>query len=88
MQQNHTEMNNDWIEVLFTYDQVESEIVKDLLETNDIQVVVKSLKITPYPVSIGRMGEIRLLVKREDEAGARKVIEVMQNDPGNESNDD
>ncbi len=88
MHQNNTEKNNNWIEVLFTYDQVESEIVKDLLETNDIQVVVKSLKITPYPVSIGRMGEIRLLVKREDEAAARKVIEVMQNDPGNESNDD
>lgn len=69
---------NEWVEVLFTYDEIEAEIVKDLLEAENIQVVVKSLKISPYPVSIGRMGEIRLMVRDEDIEKARDVLSVME----------
>ena len=69
---------NDWEEILFTYDDVEAEIVKDLLESENIQVVVNSMKMSPYPVSIGRMGEIKLLVKKDDLAKAEKVIQVMK----------
>jgi hypothetical protein len=69
---------NEWVELLFTYDEIEAEIVKDLLEAENIQVVVQSLKISPYPVSIGRMGEIRLLVKSEDLEKAREILSVME----------
>ena len=69
---------NNWEEILFTYDDVEAEIVKDLLESENIQVVVNSMKVSPYPVSIGRMGEIKLLVKKDDLAKAEKVIQVMK----------
>ncbi len=69
---------DEWGEVLFTYDDVEAEIVKDLLESENIEVVVKSMKITPYPVSIGKMGEIRLLVRNNDLKNAEKVIQVMK----------
>ena len=68
----------DWEEILFTYDDIEAEIVKDLLESENIQVVVNSMKISPYPVSIGRMGEIKLLVKKDDLSKAEKVIQVMK----------
>jgi len=68
----------DWEEILFTYDDIEAEIVKDLLESENIQVVVNSMKVSPYPVSIGRMGEIKLLVKKDDLAKAEKVIQVMK----------
>ena len=69
---------NDWEEILFTYDDIEAEIVKDLLESENIQVVVNSMKISPYPVSIGRMGEIKLLVKKDDLSKAEKIIQVMK----------
>lgn len=69
---------NDWVEVLFTYDEIEAEIVKDLLEAENIQVVVQSLKISPYPVNIGRMGEIRLMVREEELEKAREVLSVME----------
>lgn len=69
---------NEWVEVLFTYDEIEAEIVKDLLDAEGIQVVVQSLKISPYPVSIGRMGEIRLMVRDEDIEKARDVLSVME----------
>lgn len=68
----------DWEEILFTYDDIEAEIVKDLLESENIQVVVNSMKISPYPVSIGRMGEIKLLVKKDDLSKAEKIIQVMK----------
>ncbi|MEW6601849.1 MAG: DUF2007 domain-containing protein [Nitrospirota bacterium] len=69
---------NEWAEVLFTYDEIEAEIVKDLLEAENIQVVVQSSKISPYPVSIGKMGEIRLMVRNEDMEKAGEVLSVME----------
>jgi hypothetical protein len=69
---------NEWVEVLFTYDEIEAEIVRDLLEAEGIQVVVQSLKISPYPVSIGRMGEIRLMVREEELEKAGEVLSVME----------
>jgi hypothetical protein len=77
----------EWVEVLFTYDDVEAEIVKDLLEAENIQVVVKSLKISPYPVSIGKMGEIRLLVKSKDIRRSEEVLKAMKQLPGTEKDD-
>jgi hypothetical protein len=70
---------SDWVEVLFTYNEVEAEIVKDLLEGENIQFVLKSSKISPYPVSIGTMGEIRILVRPEDKGRAEDVLKAMKN---------
>jgi len=77
---------DNWEEILFTYDDIEAEIVKDLLESENIQVVVNSMKVSPYPVSIGRMGEIKLLVRKEDLEKAEKVIQIMKH--GKEQDND
>ncbi len=68
--ENHAE----WVEVLVTYDSLEAEIIKDLLESGGIPVVLRSSKVSPYPVNIGRMGEIKILVRKEDRESAEKVI--------------
>lgn len=65
---------NEWVEVFFTYDQVEANILMDLLKSGGIDVVERSNKVSPYPVNIGRMGEVRLLVRKQDEADARQFI--------------
>ena len=67
-------MDNDWIELLVTDDPLEAEMIKDLLESGGIPVVLRSSKVTPYPVNIGRMGEIKILVRREDKETAQEVI--------------
>jgi hypothetical protein len=67
-------MSDEWVEVLVTYDPVEAEIVKDLLESGGIPAVLRSSKVTPYPVNIGKMGEIKILVKKEDKETAEEVI--------------
>jgi hypothetical protein len=75
--------NTEWVEILVTYDSLEAEMVRDLLESGGIPVVFRSSKVSPYPVNIGKMGEIKILVKAEDRAAAEKVI----SDRGEESRD-
>jgi hypothetical protein len=65
----------DWEEIFITLDETEAGMMRDMLESGGIEVVVRSAKITPYPVSIGKMGEIRLLVKSGDAGRARQLIE-------------
>lgn len=77
-----------WVELMVIYDEVEAQIVKKLLETEGIQVVVNSLKVRPYPVSIGRMGEVRLLVRDEDLEKAKSVIRIMRDIPSEEEAND
>ncbi len=72
-----------WIEILVTYDEVEAQIAKSILEAEGIQVVLNSLKIRPYPVSIGMIGEVRLIVRKEDMEKAKEVLKVMKNVPEN-----
>lgn len=67
-------MSEAWVEVLITYDPLEAEMIKDVLESGGISVVVRSSKVSPYPVNIGKMGEIKILVRKEDKEAAEEVI--------------
>jgi hypothetical protein len=66
--------DEDWSVVFVTCDTMEAEIIRDLLESGGIQVVLRSSKVSPYPVNVGKMGEIKILVKDEDKELAEKVI--------------
>jgi len=66
--------DEEWVEVLVTYDALEAEMIKDLLESGGMPVVLRSSKVSPYPVNIGKMGEIKILVKNEDKETAERVI--------------
>jgi hypothetical protein len=67
-------MNEEWVTVFVTYDSLEAEMIKDLLESGEIPVVLKSSKVSPYPVSLGKMGEIKILVRKEDKEIAENII--------------
>ncbi|WP_333654895.1 putative signal transducing protein [Dissulfurispira sp.] len=73
-------MSDEWVVVFVTYDPIEAEIIKDLLESGGIPVVLRSSKVSPYPVNISKMGEIKVLVREEDKETAEKVIEGRNND--------
>ena len=68
-------MSDEWVEVLLTFDPLEAEMIKDLLESGDIPVVLRSSKVSPYPVNVGRMGEIKVLVRSIDKDAAERVIQ-------------
>jgi hypothetical protein len=69
-----TIMSTSWTELLVTYDSLEAEMVKDLLESGGIEVTIRSSKVTPYPVNIGRMGEVKVFVREEDKEAAEAMI--------------
>ncbi len=70
-------VSKGWVEVFITYDFIEAEIIKDLLESGGIPVILNSSKVAPYPVNIGKMGEIKILVREEDKDTAEKVIKIF-----------
>jgi len=64
-----------------TYDSLEAEMLKDLLESGGIEVVIRSSKVTPYPVNIGRMGEVKIFVREEDLVAAEEILkDTRKND--------
>ncbi len=70
-------MSEKWIEILVTCDPLEAEIVKDILESGGIPVILRSSKVTPYPVNIGKMGEIKVMVRNQDKDLAEDVLKVL-----------
>lgn len=79
-------MEEEWVELLITYDPLEAEMIKDLLESGGIPVVLMSSKVSPYPVNIGKIGEIKVLVKKEDKETADEVLKGEESDAGGEDN--
>lgn len=76
---------SDWLELITTYNETEAQMMKDILEAENIEVVLKSMKISPYPVSFGRLGEVILLVKKKDIDNARRVLKIMSGHRGDET---
>ena len=68
-------MEDAWVELLVTSDELEAEMIKDLLESGGIPVVIRSAKVRPYPVSIGKMGEVKLLVRKTDLEAAKAALD-------------
>jgi hypothetical protein len=64
-----------WVEIFVTYDALEAEMIKDLLESGGIDAEIRSSKVTPYPVNLGRMGEVKILVREFDRTAAEELIE-------------
>ena len=71
-------MENNWVELLITYDSLEAEMIKDILESGGIPVVIRSAKVSPYPVNVGKMGEVKVLVREEDLEMALSLIKDTQ----------
>ena len=67
-----------WAEFIFTYDEIEAEIVQDILEAEGIEVSVRSRRVSQFPVNVCSMGEIRIFVKQRDLKKAREVLKIMR----------
>ena len=68
----------EWVELLFTYDEVEAEIVQELLDSEEIEFDVRSQRISQFPANVCKMGEIRVMVKEADLEKAREVLRIMK----------
>jgi hypothetical protein len=75
-------MSEEWTTLLVTCDQLEAEMIKDLLESGDITVVLRSAKVSPYPVNIGKMGEVKVMVREIDKEAAEEVLGKFREEAG------
>lgn len=71
-------MKDKWVELLVTYDSLEAEMIKDLLESGEIPVVIRSAKVNPYPVNLGKIGEVKVFVREEDLEKAEEVLKEIE----------
>lgn len=71
-------MHDTWVELLVTFDPLEADMIRDLLESGGIPVQIRSAKVTPYPVNIGKMGEVKLLVREQDKENAEQALEQFR----------
>jgi len=76
-------MESEWTELVVTDNEIEAEMIKDLLESGGIPVVIRSSKVSPYPVSIGKMGEVKVLVRKADLEAAKAALDQGLGDSGN-----
>ncbi|RMG67541.1 MAG: DUF2007 domain-containing protein [Nitrospirae bacterium] len=65
----------EWVELEVVFDPLEAEMIKDLLESGGIKTIVSSSRVTPYPVNVGKIGEVKIFVKKSDLEEAKRVIE-------------
>ncbi len=71
-------IDHDWV-VVFTSDkEYEVQMIKDELESADIEANVLSQKDSSFPVT-GDLAVIKLLVKTEDAASALNFINELKN---------
>ncbi len=64
----------EWIVFRTVYDPIEATMIKDLLSSAGISAVVRSSKVSPYPVNIGKMGEVRILIRSADLEDAERLL--------------
>lgn len=70
---------NSFIEIYATYDLLEAEQVKGLLEEEGLPVQIRDLGISPYPIHIGTFNEKRIMVLESDkEEGTQLISSAIQ----------
>lgn len=77
-------VDHDWV-VVYTSDQeYDVQMMKDALESADIEATILSQKDTNFPVT-GNLAVIKLLVKNEDAASALNLVnEFKKSEPEEE----
>lgn len=61
-------------EIYFSYNDIEADLIKNLLEEHDIYCIVRDMKISPYPVSLGEFSEKRIVVEEDKVEEAKTLI--------------
>ena len=67
----------NYVEVYVTNQKMEMDLLRDLLEKNNIHCTVRDLHMSSLPMNIGEMAEIRIEVAQHDEGKAKELIQEM-----------
>jgi hypothetical protein len=70
----------DLKEIYLSYNMIEADLIKGLLESNGISCVIRDMTITPYPMNIGLFAEKRIAVEEDWVDKAVKLIKDARRD--------
>lgn len=78
-QQNHTpgRASDDFgvVDVYICYNPVEAQLIRDILADNGIDSFARPLQPSQFPLNVGKHGQIRITVVRENAASARSILQ-------------
>jgi hypothetical protein len=74
-----------WKDVYTTFDESEAAIVSGLLESEGIPCRVESSRVSQFPVTVGKLGEVTVYVRMKDFELACKVLELAEKEQEEEA---
>jgi len=75
-----SDIKTNYVEIYLSYNEIESSLIKELLEGEGISTMVRDMHITPYPMSIGKFAEKRIAVPEEKVDEAKELIKQAISD--------
>lgn len=67
-------MENNWVKIFSTRNPFQAEILKGMLEANDIDAVVMNHQSSSFNLSLG--GTVDVMVNADDETAAKSLMEA------------
>ena len=68
------EANREWVGIHTTTNEYEANIIKGLLETEGIFCLLKSSRVAQFPLAIGRLGEIKIMVAPSEAEQGKQIL--------------
>jgi hypothetical protein len=68
------EVNREWVGIHTTTNEYEANIIKGLLETEGIFCLLKSSRVAQFPLAVGRLGEIKIMVAPSEAEQGKEIL--------------
>ncbi|MEE8448448.1 MAG: DUF2007 domain-containing protein [Thermodesulfobacteriota bacterium] len=62
-------------EIYICFNQIEADVVKNMLKDNEIPCMLRDMRMSPYPLTVGKFSEIRIAV---DDHYIRKALKIIR----------
>lgn len=74
-ERNYRTEDFDLVDLYITYNPMEAQFIKDMLDDNDIANFIRGMEVSQLPMNVGSMGETRVVVESDKLKAAVALIE-------------
>jgi hypothetical protein len=74
-ERNYRTEDFDLVDLYITYNPMEAQFIKDMLDDNDIASFIRGMEVSQFPMNVGTMGETRVVVESDKLRAAVDLIE-------------
>jgi hypothetical protein len=72
---------SDWVCIETAHGELAASVLKSILESEGVPVLLQSRGGTVYAFSVGKLGEVKVMVPKAFEAQARELIKPEESAP-------